>query len=445
MSYERLHREVIHKGLCTRCGLCVGICPADVIGLNDELFPKLTGKCTDCGFCIKACPGADIDFPSLSQQVFKKPFEPFNLWGYQANMYVGHPTDESIRRGGASGGLVTGILVYLLRTGRIKGAAVVDMDPIKPWRAKSILAKTEEELLSSSNSKYCIVPSMDVLFQMRKEKGPFAVVGLPCQIHGLRKLEKVDPKLSGKIAYIIGLYCHYNQDPDVVLDVLRISGVNPPDIAKFEFRGGGWPGGFFAITREGKEKPLHAIHIRTAMTAMLRLYGAERCYLCTDPTAEFADLAFGDFWSVDYDDSFGDLSCCTLCSQRTDKGREVLDAAQRDGAIKLHYLPEEKYSRSTIGFSKEKKFEGYVRLRRFMRQGKAVPNYHYPIPKINAMDWFAELIRYRLSHLFRAPQTRQRILKVLFSPAGQFMAKVNTIRKDLYHRQGGIRGHDTYV
>ncbi len=429
MSYERLRREVIQKGLCVRCGLCVGICPVSVIDLTERLFPKLVGKCTNCEFCNNACPGSDLNLNALSKQVFNKPFDPHNLWGHQEKIFVGHSKDESIHRDGASGGLVTGILVYLLKTGRIDGAVVIGMDPDHPWETRSMLATTEAEIRSASQSKYCIVPSMDVLAKIRRKKGSFAVVGLPCQVHGLRKLEAVDPKLAKKISYIFGLYCHYNMETAGYIDALEVSGIRLNDLAKFQFRGGGWPGGFFVVKKNGEKKALHKMPYSSILNIMFRLYGAERCFLCIDPTAELADLSFGDFWANEYKDAFKDMTHCTMCSQRSEKGLSVLKAAQKDGAIRLYPMSEEKQPKRTLGFIKEKKTEGYIRLRRLKKKGRPVPDYHHEIPKAALDAHIAEAIRHRFTQLFRGSNIRKRVLNILFSPMGEFMDRVNRFRK----------------
>lgn len=429
MSYERLYREVIHKGLCVRCGLCAGICPVRVIGLTENSFPKLVGKCTRCGFCTSACPGADINFNEISNRVFNKPHALENLWGHHENTFVGHSTDESIRRAGASGGLVTGILVYLLKTRQINGALVIGMDPNQPWKTRSFLATNEDEIRSASQSKYSIVPSMEVLAKIREAKGAFAVVGLPCQVHGLRKLETVDPKLSKKIRYIFGLYCHYNLEKDGYLDALQISGIGLDDVANFQFRGGGWPGGFFAVKKNGDNKKLHNISHSSLLTVMFRLYGARRCFLCIDPTAELADLSFGDFFADEYEDGVAGMTNCTLCCQRSQRGMELLNTAKKDGAIKAIPLPQQNNPKRTLNFIIEKKTEGYIRLRRFKKKGLPVPNYHHEIPKVAPSAHIAEALRHRLMQLLRGSVIRKMVLRILFSPGGEYVDRINRFRK----------------
>ncbi|MFO7869811.1 MAG: Coenzyme F420 hydrogenase/dehydrogenase, beta subunit C-terminal domain [Kiritimatiellia bacterium] len=435
-DYAELDRDVISRGLCARCGMCAGVCPVEAISFTDRSYPELTGECTGCGLCVRVCPGADVDFESISQRLFNESYEPSDVLGRQERMVVGHPTDDSIRKEGASGGLTTALLVHLLNTGRIQGAAVVGMDEEFAYKPKAVLATTEKQIRNASKSKYCIVPSMSVLSEIRKREGTFAVVALPCQVHGLRKLETADPALAKKIGYIFGLYCHYNMEKEGYLDSLKAVGIDVGEISGFEFRGNGWPGGFTAVMKNGVKKSLHDINIKNVMTIMLRLYGAERCCLCTDGLAEFADLALGDFWAIDYEDYLGDLSWCTLVSERTPRGREVLESAKRAGAVKLYELSPPRYSRRTVNFAKEKKREGFVKLRRRAARGRPAPDYHYGIPAVSMSDRLVEAM-YGSTRLFRAPWLRRWMLKILYSRLGRVLDRLNSFRKDITLRFGG--------
>lgn len=42
----------VDAGKCTQCGICVEICPLDLIRFDEEGFPYL--KCDECWYC-NAC------------------------------------------------------------------------------------------------------------------------------------------------------------------------------------------------------------------------------------------------------------------------------------------------------------------------------------------------------------------------------------------------------
>lgn len=430
MSFEQLQQDVVSRGLCVRCGTCAGVCPVRVIRFNDERFPVLTGRCTSCGLCTQCCPGADVDLPGLSRRLFNTGYDPEDLQGYTENLFVAHPVDNAVRFAGASGGLVTGLLLYLLEKGEIDGAVVVGMDPDRPYCSKGFLATTAQDIRDAAQSKYCLTPSMEVVQELRGRKGKFAVVALPCQIHGLRKLETVDPGLADKIAYIFGLYCNCNLEPNGHLEAIEACGIGLDEVARFDFRGGGWPGGFFVRKKDGTEVPLHSINIKDVMNIMFRLYGAGRCYLCIDALAEFADLSFGDFWAFDYTGSLAELERCTLVSQRTGKGLRLLRQAEEDGMVRLHILPRERASKRILNMARGKKLRNFVRLRRTAAAGQ-VPDYHCLLPGSSARAVRKEKL-YRMFFLLRGPRARRLVLKILFSPLGTFLDRLNTKRKNLF-------------
>jgi len=428
MSYQQLQDRVIDVGLCARCGLCSGVCPVRAITTDDDGYPRLTGRCTDCGFCTGCCPGADVDFSVLSKDVFNSDYDCTNELGHVENLLVAHAGDARIREMGTSGGVVTALLVCLLERGAIDGAVVVGMDPDNPCRSVGMLATTADEIKVAALSKYCLTPSLEVLGTIRRRKGRFAVVALPCQVHGLRKMAKVDPVLSEKIVCILGLFCNCNMERNGHLEVLKACGVEPDEVRQFQFRGGPWPGGFHVVKKNGDKVALHQMRYSDLMNVLFRLYGAGRCYLCLDALSEYADISCGDFHAGDYGDSFGKLTGCTLVSQRTTRGKKILEMVENAGALIMYPLPRDRMSKRIIGMAKGKKNRCIVRLLRRQHKRQPMPNYHLALPEPSVTSMHSEFF-YRFFVLFRGRLASGAILRVLFSPLGQCMARINVTRK----------------
>ena len=151
--------------------------------------------------------------------------------------------------------MVTALLLYLLEKWQIDGVVIVGPDPETPYLIKGILATTPEEIKAGAQSKYCITPSMEVLQEIRKRKGKFAVVALPCQIHGLRKLAQADPGLYKKIEVIFGLYCACNLEPNAHLEIMQVAGIDKEEISAFYHREGDWPGGMAVRNKDNSLFP----------------------------------------------------------------------------------------------------------------------------------------------------------------------------------------------
>lgn len=212
-SFNELENGIIQRGLCTVCGTCAGVCPAgaiDWVELDGELQPQLTGTCTSCGICTAACPGADVDLPALERFVFgrERP-ELIPDLGFYREARVAWSTDLSIRKQGASGGLVTSLLIYALEQGLIDCALLAGFRRDQPCRTEARLATGKEDILASAQSKYACVP-VNTLLTRAVSKGyrRLAVVGLPCQIHGLRKLQVLGepPLLLKSVVLMVGLF-----------------------------------------------------------------------------------------------------------------------------------------------------------------------------------------------------------------------------------------------
>ena len=71
------------------------------------------------------------------------------------NCYVGYSNEEKIRNGAASGGVVTAIVIYLLKKRRIDGVLVSQIEFNNGQiNARPFIAKNEKEILDSRTSIY---------------------------------------------------------------------------------------------------------------------------------------------------------------------------------------------------------------------------------------------------------------------------------------------------
>ncbi|MEM2359157.1 MAG: coenzyme F420 hydrogenase/dehydrogenase beta subunit N-terminal domain-containing protein [Candidatus Jordarchaeales archaeon] len=201
---------VVESGLCAGCGTCYSFCPNNAIRIiknskNGFLIATVDEKkCSKCGICVEVCPGFSFDFEKTRLELFKENKVNFFVGPY-LNAYLGYSTDHDIRYMSSSGGLVTALLLFALEEGLIDGAIVTKMEGLE---ATPIIAENNEEIIAASGSKYCPVPLNIALKRvLETEKGKkFAIVGLPCHIHGVRKAEK-NKELKEKIAFLLGLFC----------------------------------------------------------------------------------------------------------------------------------------------------------------------------------------------------------------------------------------------
>jgi coenzyme F420 hydrogenase subunit beta len=378
-SFNELENGIIQRGLCTVCGTCAGVCPAgaiDWVELDGELQPQLTGTCTSCGICTAACPGADVDLPALERFVFgrERP-ELIPDLGFYREARVAWSTDLSIRKQGASGGLVTSLLIYALEQGLIDCALLAGFRRDQPCRTEARLATGKEDILASAQSKYACVP-VNTLLTRAVSKGyrRLAVVGLPCQIHGLRKLQMLGepPLLVKSVVLMVGLFCasqfYYEGTRHLLVEHLGLKAQD--EIAAMSYRGGDWPGHLLVELKDGRRLTLD--RHRYMYHHLMPAYKRDRCEMCVDWAAELADLSVGDYW--DPQARTGETAGSSSCLVRTAAGEAILA-----GAVKRKYIETTalEASRLAAGVGFElKKHAAAFRLRQRRRFSWPVPDYH---------------------------------------------------------------------
>jgi len=361
-------------------------------------------ECRPCGLCYEICPGHSVDFEGLSKTLFGDIPGDIALGRYLA-CYVGHAADGSIRYDGASGGLVSALLIFALEHHLIDGALVTRMRGDNPLMPEPFIARTRREILSAAGSKYCPVTMGAALREILDIKGRFAVVGLPCHIQGIRKAEQQIAELAGRIRYRISIACSFNYSFHGTRRFIESLGVAPAEVEELQYRGRGWPGSMRLRLKDGTETvvPLAEYYRK------LGPYSLWRCLLCSDMLGELSDLSCGDAWLPDLVKT--DKVGSSFVISRTPEAEELLEAAATREEVDLSELGIQPLLASQgRALFKKRKLKARMRLARLWR--RRVPMYRQKLMApilsdyVNAMKLF--VARYVLSG-------NHRILRGLFN------------------------------
>lgn len=325
---------VVNKELCTGCGTCDALCPKDAIKLSiDETkglyIPRINKDiCNKCGICYDSCPGDKVDYEELNEEIFEK--EPENLFiGNYQNCYTAHSMDTEIRYNSSSGGLITQLLIFALENGIINGALVTRMNKSKPLEPEPFIARTKEEIIEASKSKYCPVPANIALKKIIKSKKgeKFAVVGLPCHINGIRKAESKNKSIKSKIVLHLGIFCNHAPSFIGTELYLRKLDIKKEDVTQLDYRGEGWPGSMKIITHTHK----HKLSDYWGFIGSYFFY-SKRCLKCGDGICELSDISFGDAWLPRF---INDSTGKSIIISKSEIGEKILQKMSKEGYIEL--------------------------------------------------------------------------------------------------------------
>ncbi len=328
-TFSDLVKEVQDTGLCHHCGGCVTFCTAINFGALKQdgdgkpCFDDVE-KCIECGICYMICPEIDELGEETRKRIGWSP-----PMGRVLETTVGRAGNEEIRPHATDGGVVTALLLHLFDSGRIDGAIVARRAGLfkrEPW-----LATSRQEIMDAAGfffdsshgmSRYSeqystYSPSVQMLGQMtRRGTRRVALVGTPCQIKTIRKMETLGIVPTDSISYIMGLFCSGNfifgEAQREELEKLGNFAWN--DVGKINVKED-----LFIHLENGE--------IRTIPLDQLGFMRRFACQYCDDYSAEYADISFGGIAAAEG---------WTTIVARTPLGRAAFAHARGEGDVEIH-------------------------------------------------------------------------------------------------------------
>ena len=351
--------------LCNFCGTCIGLCPSGALTSDYERGKPVfdESKCTRCGLCYRHCQGTGVDFRKLDES-FDSGEKHDRFIGYYRKCYLGYSMNDSVRRGGASGGSVTRLLIYLVEKGLVDGVIIPRQKQDQMWLFRPEIISDVKTIRESAQSKYCLIPTNEILNTLKDKKGKYAVVALPCQIHSIRKLQSEGNKNAKKLTYILSLICGHNMEYGATVFGMNKVHIKREDVADIKYREhGDWPGGLSFHLKNGERKGINFFNYHY----LNAVYLPNRCRLCPDYYGNYSDISFGDSWLLRLlgkgVNERGIPKGWSGIIARTDRGLSLLKAAQRDKALHLEEVEPDEINES-FPFNISYKLNGiFIRLK----------------------------------------------------------------------------------
>ena len=364
-TFEDLRREIQQTGLCGRCGGCVSFCSAGRLGaleMGEDGLPRYADKdnCLECGICYLICPQTgELDQEAKSMFGWRAPI------GRYETITSARSTDEDVMKVCTDGGVVTSLLASMLERGLIDGAVVSRKMDV--FSRKPIIATSREDLLRAAGTEFSgsthmekigeeystyaqMVPAIRSL--STRQFTNLAVVGTPCQIMTIRKMQVLRILPADAVKFTVGLFCmeNFSFDAEAGEHFAREHGVDLADIVKMNVKED-----VILTTGSGEIR-----HIPFSKAHRIARPG---CLTCQDFSNEYADLSVGGLGSPDG---------YTTVLLRTEAGRRAYRDAMQFGSIEERPMDgaaeRERMLDNVVTFAKRKRRRGQRNRRETLKK-----------------------------------------------------------------------------
>ncbi|MBD3211648.1 MAG: dihydroorotate dehydrogenase electron transfer subunit [Candidatus Lokiarchaeota archaeon] len=328
-GWKELKEEVIDSGRCVFCGGCGAFC-ANIKFDKENEIPYDDGSCEEMntcrdgyGLCYNVCPKTGID---------DIPLELLDKWvfGKEKKRILGDYIDiKSVRLGDSlkqkigsvDAGVISGLLMSAMEENQIDCAIINEND--EKYRPEPKIIKEVNQIKKSVGYKPSQAPTLSLIGEAINDGcTDIAVVGTPCQIQGLRKLQnhpRFDFEAYDLVSLAIGTFCFGTFHNRELLNVLERYNVDPNEISKVEKDKSNFKLEFTTNSaRTGV--PLNDLYSSSIRNA---------CFSCSDYTASFADISIGNEGSEE--------GWHTVII-RTERGQEIFDLAKEEGYLETQEI-----------------------------------------------------------------------------------------------------------
>ncbi len=326
--------EVVSNGFCIGCGLCAAVAPGAGIRMvpaprHEHLRPVPSRPLTDGEQeqVLATCPGVRVSGPFVGDA--RDGMD--SIWGEHRRVARGYATDSDLRFRASSGGAMTAVNRFLLRTGEVGFVLQTEPSPGNALGTLAAICHDEESLMLAGGSRYATSAPLEAIRQALDLGQPFAVSLKPCDISGLRNLQRVDRRARDLIRFTQAMFCGTVPSLFASRAFLERRGIDmaadPPE--EFRWRGEGCPGPTKAVMSDGRvfKGTYNELWDENPWTTQFR------CKICPDAIGLCADLAVGDDWPGGLpqgeDDGWNAVIAHTV------NGLRILDACEEAGDLTL--------------------------------------------------------------------------------------------------------------
>ncbi len=331
--------RIVADDLCISCGACIQACSAGNLSMGLDEWRGAYGPqvgasspCSQCSAaCVSVCPSVGIDFPQLLAADGGN--DVIDRYGNVLQVLIGHSRAFQQDGRSSSGGIVKAVLQHLLEK---EGGAVIALGEPAPGRYEPIKLSRPDEVAGLPGSIYHNISFEQALVLLKSLKTPVVLVGLPCQLAGIKKfINHAAPDLLSSIRLNLGLICGWMYSFHAV-EAFACYQKLTGNLQGVAYRGENKVGDLKLFTDSGvhcfsRRPPANELRQYFSYYAAFSRYSRLlRCRLCEDHLNVLADISIGDAWLKRVGSRKESLIII-----RSSRGNAVMEDLAAQGAVSL--------------------------------------------------------------------------------------------------------------
>lgn len=265
-DYDEDFAPALHRNLCTDCGLS---------------RMKIAKSCgTACQFIAPDYPSSERLSHGRSRSIHGDElfFGPFDAM-YRARLKIPKSNAQWT-------GITTELATRLLEARYVDGVLCIGPDPNDRWKPRPILVTDPENMAQARGMRMGFAPLL-ALLEPAADAGlkRLCIVGIPCQIHALRHIEK---QLGFEKIYVVGTPCSDNTTTENFHAFLKLISDRPDDITYLEFRAD-----YHVELRFSDGRIQEIPFLKLPLSDLPSDFFSTTCKTCVDYTNALADVTVG--------------------------------------------------------------------------------------------------------------------------------------------------------
>ena len=272
---------------CTGCGLCHSIYGVELKKTEKGFVvpTDLTESQAKCLNDICMCSGT-----------FWRENEKHSIWGTtEIPPFYAFSANAHTRKTASSGGILTEIAIYLLRSGHVDGIIQTRVAQDSSIKTETVVSTTEEDVRKCAGSRYAVSSPLLKVKDLMENGKKYAFIGKPCDVQSVHNWQRNDPEKREQIPYLLSFLCAGVPSLQAEQKLLKSLNTNEDTCTKITYRGNGWPGYTVAYSAQGQTG---SMSYEESWGKILGRDVALACRFCFDGIGEAADISCGDGWYI---------------------------------------------------------------------------------------------------------------------------------------------------